>query len=262
MMRQFKAVEERVRKDGILSGCIDGLEPSNKENGSLQPMNIGWGRNLLGHPENNGIFPEANDIVSTDTTVGSPEDVTAVFAVKLSELFPMARSLQLPLYLIQEPVSIEIEWADKDQGVSYITEEIGGTSNTSGLRIATTQVKFLADYLTYSDDRMAEMGAQVMSEDGHQMPYNDLNLYSTQTSAIAPPGAGGPPVRTDVNREIGLSSRVVKNIMWSDRVTAPTDSRESLLGIYRSDAYCQPDEFNLRINDRLMFNRPVQNESQ
>ena len=262
MMRQFKSVEERVRKEGVLSGCIDGLEPSNKEDGGLQPMNLGWGRTIAGHPENNAIMTQANQIADTDTTEGNPEDVTAVFAVKLSELFPMMRSVQLPLYLIQEPVSIEIQWADKDQGVSYIREEGGGASNTSGLKIATTQVKFLADYLTYSDDRMAEMGAQVMSEDGLQMPYNDIILTSTATSQTAHPGAGGPPVRTDVNREIGLSSRVVKNIMWSDRVLNPADARDQLLGIYRSDAYCQPDQFNLRINDRLMFNRPVTNEAQ
>ena len=263
MMRQFKAVEERCRKDGVLSGCVDGLEPSNLEDGGLQPMNLGWGRNTFGHPEVNAIMSETNEIVSTDTTAGSPEAVTAVFAVKLSELFPMMRSVQLPLYLIQEPVSIEIQWAEKDEGVSYIREHPGGgASSTSGLKIATTQVKFLADYLTYSDDRMAEMGAQVMSEDGLQMPYNDIILTSTATSQTAHPGAGGPPVRTDVNREIGLSSRVVKSIMWSDRVLAPADAREQLLGVYRSDAYCQPDQFNLRINDRLMFNRPVENEAQ
>lgn len=263
MMRQFKSVEERCRKEGVLSGCVDGLEPSNLEDGGLQPMNLGWGRTVTGIPETNAVMSETNQIASTDTTAGSPEEVTAVFAIKLSDLFPMMRSVQLPLYLIQEPVSLEIQWSEKDLGVSYIRNNPGGApSNTSGLRIATTQVKFLADHLTYSDDRMAEMGAQVMSEDGLQMPYNDLILTSTATSQTAAPGAGGPPVRTDVNREIGLSSRVVKNIMWSDRVLAPADDREQLLGIYRSDAYCQPDQFNLRINDRLMFNRPVENESQ
>lgn len=263
MMRQFKAVEERVRKDGVLSGCVDGLEPSNREDGGLQPMNIGWGRTATGEPDDDGVFSKANEIADTDTTQGNAEDVTAVFAIKLSELFPMMRSVQLPLYLIQEPVSIEIQWSDKTLYDSYIRENpAGGASNTSGLVIATTQVKFLADYLTYSDDRMTEMGAQVMSEDGLQMPYNDQILTTTATTAIAQPAAGGPPVRTDVNREIGLSSRVVKNIMWADRVLTPTDQRQHLLGNYRSDAYCQADEFNLRINDRLMFNRPVVNEAQ
>ena len=266
MMRQFKAVEERVRKDGVLSGCMDGLEPSNKEDGGLQLMNIGWGRSAAGVPTNNGIFPEQNQIVDNDivtTAVGGPEEVTAVFAVKLSELFPMMRSVQLPLYLIQEPVSIEIQWSGPEESVSYIREHPGGAaSSTTGFRIATTQVKFLADYLTYSDNRMAEMGAQVMSDTGLQMPYNDLILTTAATAAIAHPGAGGAPVRTDVNREIGLSSRVVKNIMWSDRVLNATGGTVHFHGDYRSDAYAQPDEFNLRINDRLMFNRPVVSEAQ
>ena len=259
MMRQFKAVEERVRKDGVLSGCIDGLEPNNREDGGLQPMNLGWGRDATGIPTTDAKVN--NTLVYTRKALG--EDATAVFSIKLSQLFPMMRSVQLPLYLIQEPVSIEIQWSDGSEGVSYVTTQDNPPTPMAGkLEIATTQVKFLADYLTYSDDRMSEMAAQVMSEDGLQMPYNDIITTTASTTAIAHPAAGAGPVRTDINTEIGLSSRVVKNIMWGDRVLAPTDERERLLGVYRSDAYCQPDEFNFRINDRLLFNRPVSNEAQ
>ena len=262
MMRQFKAVEERVRKDGVLSGCIDGLEPSNLEDGSLQPMNLGWGRqpNANGEPTTTAVVPKAN----LYSRKAQGENTTAVFAIKLSQLFPMMRSVQLPLYLIQEPVSIEIQWADGSVfGETYVTSRDNPLTPMAGkVEIATTQVKFLADYLTYSDDRMSEMAAQVMSEDGLQMPYNDIITTTAATTAIAHPGAGAGPIRTDLNTEIGLSSRVVKNIMWADRVLAPNDGREVLLGQYRADAYCQPDEFNFRINDRLLFNRPVVNEAQ
>lgn len=262
MMRQFKSVEERVRKEGILSGTVDGMEPSNLEDGSLQPMNVGWGRSATGEPTLSAIMPEQNALVDTDNANAELE--TCNFAIKLSDIFPMCRNLQLPLYLIQEPVSIEIQWQVPDRGFTFIRSEPGAKqSSDSGFRVATTQVKFLADYLTYSDDRMAEMGAQVMSEQGLQMAYNDLILTSTTATGLATaPANGAVPVRTDINREIGLSSRVVKNIMWSDRTLQPQNGEDNLLGQYRSDAYCQPDEFNLRINDRLMFNRPVISESQ
>tara|TARA_R100000951_G_scaffold114987_1_gene121648 strand:+ start:241 stop:1725 length:1485 start_codon:yes stop_codon:yes gene_type:complete len=264
MMRQFKSVEERVRKEGILSGTVDGMESSNLEDGGLQPMNIGWGREATatGEPTVSGEMPKQNFIVATSNPNAELE--TCIFALKLSDIFPMCRNLQLPLYLIQEPVSIEIEWQAPDRGLTYIRSNPGGgASSDSGWRVAPTQVKFLADYLTYSDDRMAEMGAQVMSEQGLQMTYNDLILTTSQTTGLAADvTTGNPPVRTDVNREIGLSSRVVKNIMWSDRTLQPAGGEDNLLGQYRSDAYCRPDEFNLRINDRLMFNRPVVSESQ
>jgi len=254
MMRQFKSAEERIRKSGVLEGTVDGLEPSNLEDGGLQPMNLGWGRGAAGFPQNNAVHDESKLI-----TAG--EDETAVFAIKLSDLFPFMRSVQLPLYLIQEPVSIEIQWSNGEQYESWIQGTPTNPVDPGRASIATTQVKFLADYLTYTDDRMAQMAAVVMSESGLQMPYNDLVLTTATAGGVAVPGGGAAPTVQSVNREIGLSSRTVKNIMWADYISGVDDNEGQLLGIYRSTATSKPSEYNLRINDRELFNRPVVNEA-
>jgi len=255
MMRQFKSAEERIRKSGVLEGTVDGLEPSNTEDGGLQPMNGSWGRTPQGIPN--------TDSPSQLTNLIKPlEEETAVFAIKLSDLFPMMRSVQLPLYLIQEPVSIEIQWSPGDEYTSWVQSDVAANAVAAGSsRIATTQVKFLADYLTYTDDRMAQMAAVVMSESGLQMGYNDLVLTTTTAPGAAAPGGGAAPTVQSVNREIGLSSRTVKNIMWADYLTGVDATDGQLLGVYRSTATSKPSEYNLRINDRELFNRPVVNES-
>ncbi len=256
MMRQFKSAEERIRKSGVLEGTVDGLEPSNVEDGGLQTMNGAWGRDATGLPNTNSE-PQLTHLIEDN------EDGTAVFAIKLSDLFPMMRSVQLPLYLIQEPVSIEIQWSDGSEYTSWLQSDVAANPVVAGVKatIATTQVKFLADYLTYTDDRMAQMAAVVMSESGLQMGYNDLVLTTTTAPAAAVPGGGAAPTVQSVNREIGLSSRTVKNIMWADYLTGVDATDGQLLGIYRSTAQSKASEYNLRINDRELFNRPVINEA-
>jgi len=255
MMRQFKSAEERIRKSGVLEGTVDGLEPSNTEDGGLQTMNGSWGRDAAGLPNLNSLAHETNLIKDN-------EEDTAVFAIKLSDLFPMMRSVQLPLYLIQEPVSIEIQWSPGDEYTSWVQGDVVANPVAAGpSKIATTQVKFLADYLTYTDDRMAQMAAVVMSESGLQMAYNDLVLTTTTAPGTNAPGGGAAPTVQSVNREIGLSSRTVKNIMWADYLTGVDATQGQLLGVYRSTATSKPSEYNLRINDRELFNRPVVNEA-
>ena len=267
--RLFKSAEERIRKDSIRVGSTtDGYEPSNLANGQVQPMNLLWGRGEDGQPRTNGIIHEGLRL--TDATDGEKEAV--VFAIKLSELFPMMRNVQLPLYLMAEPVSIEIRWSADTKTHSFVTSDDAAHQPTHA-PVATTQIQFLADYLTYDDTKMGDLAQTAASEQGLTMPYNDIILTTaTVPSAGAAVAQGTTAISQRVNREIGLAGRVVQNIIWADVPNDPahwsllpgTDASvwTQLNGVYVGRDMCAGSEFNLRINDREFFNRPVSNVSQ
>ena len=267
--RLFKSAEERIRKDSIRVGSTtDGFEPANVANGQLQPMNLLWGRDENGVPKVNGIIHE--ELRITDEDQGEPDAV--VFAIKLSELFPMMRNVQLPLYLMAEPVSIEIRWASDEKNHSFVTSDLAA-NQPQHAPIATTQIQFLADYLTYDDTKMGDLAQIAASEQGLTMPYNDIVLTTaTVPSAGAAVVAGGAAIKQTVNREIGLAGRVVQNIVWADvpnstnhwSLLPGTDAAAwtDLNGLYVGRDMCAGSEFNLRINDREFFNRPVSNVAQ
>lgn len=259
--RQFKAVEERCRKDGILKGTIDGMEPSWMANGSLQPMNLEWGNNDRAMPRQQGDS-------SPQIEITADENTTAVFAIKLSELFPMMKGVQLPLYLMAENLVIDITWQTGDVADSFYTSAAAGApgAKTALCPIATTQVAFLADYLSYNDSKMGDMAAQAMSAEGLTLPYNDIILTTASLPVMAAPtAAGSPPQRQVVNRDIGLSSRSVQKIQWAD---LPNQAAQfggawaSVHGNYVSRGFAGGSEWNMKINDKLVFNRPVRNEAQ
>tara|TARA_R100000935_G_scaffold36217_1_gene57189 strand:- start:7708 stop:9192 length:1485 start_codon:yes stop_codon:yes gene_type:complete len=260
--RQFKSVEERCRKDGVLKGTVDGMEPSWLANGQLQPMNLEWGNNDNGAPRFSGETSPEIEITADQAT-------TPVFSIKLSELFPMMRGVQLPLYLMAENLVIDIIWQSSSYGLSFYSSDrsLGAGNFVENCPIATTQIAFLADYLSYNDSKMGDMAAQSMSTEGLTLPYNDIILTTAAINAAqagAVP-AGSPPVRQTVNRDIGLSSRSVQKIQWADipNTTGEFGAEWFLIhGFYVSRGFAGGSEWNMKINDRLVFNRPVRNEAQ
>lgn len=267
--RLFKSAEERIRKDSIRVGSLtDGFEPDNYATGGLQPMNLLWGREEHGFPKANGLIHE--ELKITDADEG--EEDAVVFAIKLSELFPMMRNVQLPLYLMAEPVSIEIRWTQDTKNYSFVTSDLAANQPVH-CPVATTQIQFLADYLTYNDTKMGELAEMAASEQGLTMPYLDTILTtSTIPSAGGAVAQGAAALSQRVNREIGLAGRVVQNIIWADVPNSnlhwsldPANHPAAwtqLNGVYVGRDMAAGSEFNLRINDREFFNRPVSNVAQ
>lgn len=243
--RQFKTVEEKTLKDFITKGCIDGMEGDNSNEGLYQPKNLNWEAGAKV-----GVVPESICLTSSRTEC-------PVFTLKLSELFPMMRNVMLPLYLIHQPVSIELTFQSQGSSVADKGKMImfkDGFSGDTSAEIGVENVKFLADYLTYTDDRMEETARVVMSDTGLVMPYEDLILTNTSVEGVNV--GAGVVQKQDITREIGLSGKVVRSIVGGDY-----GSVSDLLGIYNSGAFPVADSYNVRINDKLRYNRDVERES-
>jgi len=73
-----------------------------------------------------------------------------LFQIALSDLFPMLKQTQLPLYMMEEQVSIELTFTgDPDLRCSNAS----GGPDVAGL-IDTTNVQFVADYIYYPQEMM------------------------------------------------------------------------------------------------------------
>jgi len=252
MTRQFKTIEERQYKDVSTKLTNDGLEPDNLGTGLYQPSGVVWSTNT------EGLTPETTKIFGVDD-----EDETPLGVIKLSELFPMTSSLQLPLFAINEPVVIDLVFTQQgktadDAGNLCLWDPANlPAGGDYGAKVAPTTVKFLADYLTYSSDVMNDVAKQIMSESGLSIPYDDL-LLTTTTIPAAPVG------KQLVARDIGMSNMNVKSLVWADQrhVSATKPLVSPLMGKYYSSATYLPSPYNVRVNDRNIYNRDVERESQ
>lgn len=248
MKRAFKTNEEKSQKDLVKVGAIDVMQPDNQGAGKYQLKSLNY---------NDPANPNVGTIdLSIMLTVSETE--CPVFSIKLSELFPMMKNIQLPLYLIGENVSIELTFNQQTpaQG-GLIAQFEDGYAGGIGMKVGTDNVKFLADYLTYENERMDATARLVMSDTGLVMPYEDLILTSSNIPALAVAPVGNNVVAQQVSRDLGLSGRNVRSILVHDH----KQGSDNLLGRYTADAYNVPDAYNFRINDKLVYSRDIVNEA-
>ncbi len=146
------------------------------------------------------VADNGNDAV----LVTQPEIRTAnapVFSVSVADLFPFLRFNQLPLYMIDQQVSIELHFEPTSSFKRCITEASNlGTTYDMDL----TQTKFIADYIYYDGEMMSKYAEQnkVMN-----WTYNDYRLNKrTLTQA---------QLQTKQVLEIGGAGRLVNKIVTS-----------------------------------------------
>ncbi len=239
--RAFKTTEEKSLKDMVKVGTLDAVAPSPQQDGTIALKDC-----LYSTGDVEGF--QISQYALTDSSTTTPE-----FTIKISELFPMMRNVQLPLYLINEPCSVEVTFRAQANPQVGVLAGVPAGGATTAASVVPGSVQFLADYLTYDDDRMAKTAAMVMSEKGMMMPYEDVVLTTTQFPAVADPGAGNVTEQS-ITRDLGLSGMSVKSIVCG-MGTDPTD--DQLVGLYKSEAFPVDDSVQVRINDRQIYPREL-----
>ena len=239
--RAFKTTEEKSLKDMVKVGTLDGVAPSPKQDGTMALKDCVYATN-----DTDGVQVEQYSLTDSSTT--TPE-----FTIKISELFPMMRNVQLPLYLINEPCSIEVTFRTQSNPAVGILAGVPTGSLDTGAKVVPGSVQFLADYLTYSDDKMSQTAAMVMSEKGMEMPYEDIVLTTTQFPGVPDPGAG-IVLEQSIVRDLGLSGMTVKSIVVS---MGKDESTDQIVGNYKSEAFPVDDSVQIRINDRQIYPRSL-----
>ena len=188
-----------------------------------------------------------------------------VFSILLADLFPFLKMNQLPLYMIDEQVSITLTFtplapADEEDGIdqSYRISQTSGQDDDEGPKkdaiIDQTQVKLIADYIYYPQEMMMayEQANQNMS-----FTYVDYQFVKRTVTAAALSAAGG------IIQNLGGAGRIVNKVFVG--LSASGTDNWDLLNTYNATAPAQSATTagtvttNLRFNDLFLYPIDVSN---
>ena len=254
--RSFKTSEEKSQKEMVTKGTMDVMAPSPDEatvaDGKYSLRDTTVTKNAA---DVEFITPE-EQFMPTNNVVSTP-----FFHIKLSELFPMMKNVQLPLYLIDQPCVIELFFNTQDatsaqNGTLACIDSVSQTAGTyRAANVAPESLKFLCDYLTYTDERMSQTAQMIMSNEGLTIPYEDIVTTNTNfQSAVG-------PTTLSVARDLGVSSMNLRAIL-GHYGPVDGDPTRDLLGPYSSVAFKNPESIQIRINDKQVYQRPLKRETQ
>ena len=251
--RQFQTQEEKSQKDMVRVGTMDSICPERDESGA------GSG----GEYSLRDVVPGAATVLNplpqfALTTSGADNNQ---YYIKLSQLFPAMRNVSLPLYLINEPCSIEITFnkqtSNTENGL-VVQFEGQVANNLQTAKVNVNDAVFLADYLTYTDERMNRLAEMVMSDQGLVIPY--LDVITTNTSFAPRATAAGQVTEVQEIHDLGLSGMKVQSILgfYHDQTD---DAGTNPMGRYGSKAYMTPTRYNIRVNDKQVYPIDLQSET-
>lgn len=203
-------------------------------------------------------LPRSLLITNQDTTTPS-------FSISLGDLFPFMRRKQLPLYLIDEPVTLQLTFTNKDQqgAMACYNQEVTNAATNAASDVTIDQVgcKLFLDYLIYDNEKMEELRGE-MATKGLSFIYEDTLLVKKAMEA--------QPLATSAheqNLELGGQGRIVRGILVgaTNETTVGTaavpGAPRKLLGNYMMNAEEGGFEINWRFNDKRLFNRDCDKDS-
>ena len=207
----------------------------------------------------NRISPVGIDDADPNGSVFDWADINAdpVFQIALSDLFPMLKATQLPLYMMKEQVSIELTWEPTSSTEKGRLCSAQGTAFASP-SIDQNQVKFIADYIYYDQEIMDAYAAQNRVININHMDYRHSKVSLSATVAKG----------TQI-RNLGGANRIVTKVITGIQGSAAVDS--SLLNQYHAMC-CESDyergeisgsngtqTMNIKYNDHFLYPIDVTN---
>ena len=209
---------------------------------------------------------EYDDIADVYGDVYLPPQLTLgynpTYQIALSDLFPFLKTAQLPLYMMKEPVSLELFWTDKGVAGSSKNRFCVPSSGTYDFdaEIVQTKTQMVADYIYYPQEMMTQYAQQNANLSFAYVDYRLAKRTLTESSAKS------------LILNIGGAGRICNKVfhMLQDSVY---DGDGMILGKYSSvgpNASVGLEEtdsvngsliYNLRYNDHFLFPVDVDNSA-
>jgi hypothetical protein len=181
-----------------------------------------------------------------------------VFQIALSDLFPMLKQTQLPLYMMQEQVSIELTFEPVNTQRLCVASGVASETVT----VKQDQVKMIADYIYYPQELMDSyrQANNVISFNHFDYRHSKLSVSATSTSG------------TTQIRNLGGAGRIVTKVITGLQADSASDT--GILNQYHSispEAHYQFGEapgagkqngsltVNVRYNDKFLYPIDVTN---
>lgn len=244
MKKSVHTSSQKQNIDMVLDGGVVNVGPSPNTDGLLS---VDTGSAIYTNKTTASV-PSKYKLVASETDCPT-------FSLALSDLFPMMRGMMLPLFAMEEQVSVEINLTQQAAGQVGKTIMFANAPASTASSYSLNNFAMHIDYLEYDMPTMQNIRNQVMG-DGMPMRYPDIALTTTQL--ISPGGitTGNTSTTTDV-REVGTAGMKVNNIM----VVESNGTANGLVGDYRSNAMIHPPHYNFRVNDKIIYPRKMTNTS-
>ncbi len=181
-----------------------------------------------------------------------------VLQIALSDLFPMLKQTQLPLYMMKEQVSIELHFADAGERC-----QSASTVATAAYAIDQDEVKFIADYIYYPQQMM-----DAYAQANQQITINHFDYRHSKVSLTSETAA------QQQIRNLGGAGRIVTKVMSG--VQSDKSDDLSILNKYHAmvpgNNYVFGDvpaagkvngsiTYNIKYNDRFLYPIDVKNSA-
>ena len=177
-----------------------------------------------------------------------------VYAIDLSDLFPFLKTHSLPLYMIEQQISVELHWSptvDKRICLS------AGKNGVGAYLIDTNELKLCADYIYYTEGDVMSRYAEANRNLEFSFPDYRLSKSSVDPAQL----------NTGIVRNLGMANRLCSRVVTVVCDDGETD--QTVLGPYNS---CCPErvaagttgavKYNVRYNDRFEFPQALENKAQ
>ena len=227
----FVSPEERSNKLFQTQGVLSALRPSLQSDGRLNLKDASY------TTVDDASTPAIQNLVNT------PD-----FMIKVNELFPALKNVDLPLGLMNENLVIELELEDISSTTQSLIKAQNGYAGSLAMDYDYVGMNMLADYLSYNDETNDMLSQQVMGQ-GLQIPFHEVVTINSTLPAVAQPTVGNITQQTSTS-ELALQGRVVNDIVM---VVAGSNGLDAMA----TPAPAVPASINIKINDLNMYSNHV-----
>lgn len=182
-----------------------------------------------------------------------------VFQIALSELFPMLKQTQLPLYMMQEQVSVELHFDPTNVNRAQAKSGVA----TADYLIDEDQVKLIADYIYYPQEMMT-----AYANANQTITLNHFDYRHSKVSVSSTTDDGQTRIRN-----LGGAGRIVTKVITGlqpDLATSDLTTTNKFCSISPEQAYTFGEApaagkqngsltVNLKYNDRFLYPIDVTN---
>ena len=201
-----------------------------------------------------GLIGLVSNTIPSYQKMGSTKTSSAQFSLALADIIPMLRGLQLPLFLINQEVSLHLEF-QPDVSLKRCIQQNHGLEY-SGTTINQDNFFICADYLYYTD-QMVQMRDEIYSGGGFNLPYEDVFTIQSQVPKVAEPDLVSPNDynREEVNRDLALGGKKVRAIILQKDAGG-----DQLFGAYTSKSFQRGERYNWNIDSVPFYSNDITNE--
>ena len=209
----------------------------------------------LGTAAGVGANWEGANLLPLQSNVLNPAEVSAspTYSIDLSDLFPFLKTHSLPLYMIDQQLSIELHWSPTENKRVILA---GAKAGDADYLIDRNELKFCADYVFYTDSDLMLRYAEANPRIEFSFPDYRLSKSTATHTALA----------NGIVSNLGMANRLCSRVLTILSNDAATD--QSILGPYAGLA---PNvdgagntgaiSYNIRYNDRFEFASSLSNKA-